>query len=141
MDKIAKIPKSVDLENLPGSCAVAKKMPQTTPPEEPQRKHGRVTALVFIEMLCVFLVVTGVNMKLADDRVKKESLTHVNDAFQYHVKNKWDTKQWVDQHGVEEDKKTAEKTIQESVHDTTSDTEDTAISYMFDHITKLARHV
>ena len=80
-------------------------------------------------------------MKLADDRVKKESLTHANDAFQYHVKNKWDTKQWVDQHGVEEDKKTAEKTIQESVHDTTSDTEDTAISYMLDHITKLARHV
>ena len=60
-------------------------MSETPPPEEHLRKHGRDTPGVFIEMLCVFLVVAGVNMKLTDDRAKKERLEHVNDAFKYHV--------------------------------------------------------
>ena len=112
-----------------------------TPSEQHLRKHGRGTAWVFIEMLCAFLAVAGVNMKLADGRPKKERLAHANDAFKYHVQEKWDTKQWVDQHGVAEDRKTAQQSIQERVHHINSDTQDTAISAMFDHITKLARNI
>jgi hypothetical protein len=47
-------------------------MTETPPPEEQVRKHDRVTPWVFIEMLCPFLVVAGVNMKLSDGRAKKE---------------------------------------------------------------------
>jgi hypothetical protein len=45
-----KIPESVDLENFPGSCPDVNTMTKTPPPEEPQRKHGRDTGWVFIEM-------------------------------------------------------------------------------------------
>ena len=55
----------------------------------------------FIEMLCAFLAVAGVNLKLADCRVQKERLlTHSNDAFKYQVQNKWDDQEWVDQHMI-----------------------------------------
>jgi hypothetical protein len=57
----------------------------TTSPPEAERKQGRGTVWVFIEMLCAFLVVAGVNMKLADGRVKKERLAHYNNVFQYQV--------------------------------------------------------
>ncbi len=73
---------------------------RTTPPPETERKQGRGTGWVFIEMSCAFLAVVGVNMKLADGRVKKERLTHYNDVFQFQVERKWETKEWVDQHGV-----------------------------------------
>jgi hypothetical protein len=112
-----------------------------TPPEQHLRKHGRGTPWVFIEMLCAFLAVAGVNMMLADGRAKKEDLEHVNDVFKYHVQEKWDTKQWVDQHGVADDRKTAEQSIQERVHHIKTDTQDTEISQMFDHITKLDHNV
>jgi hypothetical protein len=39
-------------------------------PPETERKQGRDTVWVFIEMICAFLTVAGVNMKLVDDRVK-----------------------------------------------------------------------
>ena len=82
-----------------------------TPPEEQFRKHGRDTDWVFIEILCPFLTVTGVNMKFSDGRHKRERLAHVNDAFQYHAQEKWDTYPWVDQDGVAEDRKTAEQSV------------------------------
>jgi hypothetical protein len=53
----------------------------TPPPPEVERKQGRGTAWVFIEMLCAFLAVSGVNMKLTDGRAKKERLTHYNKTF------------------------------------------------------------
>jgi hypothetical protein len=80
-------------------------------------------------------------MKLPDGRTKKERLTHVNEEFKYYVQEQWDTKQWVDQHDVAEDRKTAEQAIQERVHHIKTDTQDTVISQMFDHITKLTRNV
>ena len=86
-------------------------MSETPPPEQNHRKHGRGTAWVFIEMLCAFLAVAGVSMMLADGRAKKERLAHANDAFKYHVQEKWDTKQWVDQHVEAEDRKIAEQSI------------------------------
>ena len=57
----------------------------TTSPPEAERKQDRGTVCIFIEMLCVFLVVAGVNMKLADGRVNKERLAHYNNVFQYQV--------------------------------------------------------
>ncbi len=63
----------------------------TTPPPEVERKQDRGTTWVFIEILCVFLTVVGVNTKLVDDRSKKECLTHSNDVFKYQVENKWET--------------------------------------------------
>ena len=116
-------------------------MSETPPPEEHHRKHGRDTVWVFIEMLCAFLAVAGVNMMLADGRAKEERLAHPNDAFKYHVQEKWDTNQWVDHHDVVEDRKNAEQSIQQCVHHIKTDTEDTVIYQMFDHITKLARNV
>ena len=77
-------------------------MPETPPPEEQHRKHGRGTAWVFIEMLCVFLAVAGVNMKLADGRAKKERLAHANEAFKYHVQEQWDTKHFQEEKREEE---------------------------------------
>jgi hypothetical protein len=69
----------------------------TTPsPPEAERKQARGTAWVFIEMLCAFLAVSGVNMKLADGRTKKERLAHHNKTFEYQVESKWETKEWVD---------------------------------------------
>ena len=137
MTKIAKILMPVDLV----LARTRETMSETPPPGQNHRKHGRGTAWVFIEMLCAFLAVAGVNMMLADGRAKKERLAHANDAFKYHVQEKWDTMQWVDQHGVAEDSKTAEQSIQERVHHIKTDTQDTAISQMFYHITKLARNV
>jgi hypothetical protein len=64
-----------------------------------EKKKGRGTAWVFIEMLCAFLAVSGVNMKLCDGRAKRERLAHQNDAFKYQIKSMWDTKKWVDQPG------------------------------------------
>ena len=90
-------------------------MTETPPPEEQVRKHDRVTPWVFIEMLCPFLVVAGVNMKLSDGRAK-ECLSHYNKVFHYQVEIKWEAKEWVDQHGVAEDKKTPAQSIQERVH-------------------------
>ncbi len=95
----------------------------TTPPPESERKQGRVTAWVFIEMLCDFLAVAGVNVKLADGRSKKERLDHYNKTFQYQVESKWETKEWVDQYGVAEDKKTPVQSIQERVHHIKTDTQ------------------
>jgi hypothetical protein len=115
-------------------------MSETPPPEENHRKHDRVTAWVFIEMLCVFLTVTGVNMMITDGTAK-ECLVHVNDTFKYHVEEKWDTNQWVDQYDVVEDRNITDQSIQERVHHIKTDTQDTVISQMFDHITKLVRHV
>jgi hypothetical protein len=54
-DNIAKIPESVDLENLRDYFSGSNTM-TTTPPPETERKQGRVITSVFIEM-CVFLVV------------------------------------------------------------------------------------
>jgi hypothetical protein len=85
-DKIAKIPETVDLENLPDYFAVVNTM-ATTPSPETERKQDRVTDWVFIEILCPFLTVTGVNMNLPDGRTKKTRLTHSNDEFKYQVEN------------------------------------------------------
>jgi hypothetical protein len=139
-DKIAKIPESVDLENLQDYFADANTMP-TTPAPETERKQDRDTTWVFIEMLCVFLTVSDVNMKLTDGRAKKERLAHYNKAFEYQVESKWEDKEWVDQHGVAEDKKTPAQSIQERVHHIKTDTQETVISFMHDTITKLARNV
>ncbi len=68
-------------------------------------------------------------------------LTHSNDVFKYQVENKWETKEWVDQYGVTEDKKTPAQSIQERVHHIKTDTQETVISSMYDTITKLARNV
>jgi hypothetical protein len=120
-DKIAKIPESVDLENLQDYFADANTIP-TTPAPETERKQDRDTTWVFIEMLCVFLTVSDVNMKLTDGRAKKERLAHYNKAFEYQVESKWEDKEWVDQHGVAEDKKTPAQSIQERVHHIKTDT-------------------
>jgi hypothetical protein len=113
----------------------------TPSPPETERKQDRVTAWVFIEMLCVFLTISGVNMKLADGRAKKERLAHHNKAFEYQVESKWEDKEWVDHHGVAEDKKTPAQSIQERVYHIKTDTQETAISSMHDTITKLVRNV
>jgi hypothetical protein len=109
----------------------------TTSPPEVERKKDMVTDGVFIEILCVFLTVAGVNMKLVDCRTKKERLTHYKLVFQYQVENKWETKEWVDQHDVTEDKKTPDQSIQKRVHHIKTDTQETVISSMYDTITKL----
>jgi hypothetical protein len=80
-------------------------------------------------------------MKLADGRVKKERLSLYKDTFQYQVESKWETKEWVDQHGVEEVKKTPSQSIQERVHHIKTDTQETLISSMYDTITKLDLNV
>jgi hypothetical protein len=139
-NKIAKIPEPVDLENLQDCFAGANTMP-TPPPPESERKQGRDTARVFIEMMCPFLAVSGVNMKLTDGRAKKECLAHYNKAFEYQVESTWEAKEWVDQHGVTEDKKTPAQSIQERVHHIKTDTQETAISSIHDTITKLTRNV
>jgi hypothetical protein len=112
----------------------------TTPPPEADRKQGRGTAWVLLEMLCSFLTVTGSNMKLTDSRVK-ERLEHLNDTFKYQVECKWESKGWVDQPDVAEDKKTPAQSIQERVHHIKTDTQETVISSMYDTITKLTRNV
>jgi hypothetical protein len=74
-------------------------MPETSPPslvQKAEKRQGRGTAWVFIEMFCAFLAVAGVNMKLADVRAKRERLAHQNDVFKYQVESKWDDQQWVD---------------------------------------------
>ncbi len=119
-----KIPESVDLENLPDYFVNTNTM-STTPPPESERKQDRDTVWVFIEILCGFLTVSGVNMKFDDGRVKKEWLTHSNDTFQYQVQSKWEVKEWVDQHVVAEEKKTPVQSIQERVHHIRTDTQAT----------------
>jgi hypothetical protein len=70
----------------------------TTPPPSPsevsykvacfqrvEKKTGRGTGWVFIEMLCAFLTVTGVNMKVADGPDKRETLSYQNDTFKCQV--------------------------------------------------------
>jgi hypothetical protein len=115
-------------------------MPTPSPPEA-DRKQVRGTVWVFIDMLCSFLAVSGVNMNLANGRAKKEHLVHYNKAFEYQVESKWEAKEWVDQHGVAEDKKTFAQSIQERVHHIKTDTQETVISCIHDTITKLARNV
>jgi hypothetical protein len=112
----------------------------TTPLPEAERKQDRGITWVFIEMLCSFLTVTGSNMKLTESRVK-ERLEYSNDAFKYQVECKWESKGWVDQHDVAEDKKTPAQSIQECVHHIKTDTQETVISSMYDTITKLDRNV
>ncbi len=60
---------------------------------------------------------------------KGHLLTHYNDVFQYQVDNKWEVKEWVDQHGVSEDKKTPAQSIQERVHHIKTDIQETTISW------------
>ncbi len=149
-DKIAKYPIpstlkgfqgfKTNLENLPDYFADSNTMP-TTPPPETERKQDRDTDWVFIEILCAFLVVTGMNTNLTDGRTKKERLTHSNNTFKYQVVNKWEDKEWVDQNVVAEDKKTPVQSIQERVHHIKTDTQETVISSMYDTITKVARNV
>ena len=84
-------------------------IPETPPPNLVQRsekRQGRDTVWVFIEMLCAFLTVAGVNMKLAEGRAKWERLAHQNDTFKYQVETEWDDQQWVSQHVKTEDTKT-----------------------------------
>ena len=107
----------------------------TPPPPEAERKQGRGTVWVFIEILCVFLTVSGVNMKLDDGRAKKDRLDHYNKAFEYQVESQWETKEWVDQDVVAEDKKTPDQSIQERVHHIKTDTQETVISSIHDTIT------
>jgi hypothetical protein len=80
-------------------------------------------------------------MKLADGRSKKALLTHSNDTFKYQVENKWEDKEWVDQHAVAEDKKIPAQSIQERVRHIKTDTQETVISSMYDTITTLSRNV
>jgi hypothetical protein len=106
-----------------------------------EKKAGRGTAWLFIEMLCAFLAVSAVNNKLAEGRKKSERLLHQNEAFKFQVQSKWDDKVWVDQHGNAETKKTPTQCIAERVQDIKEDTLDTAISAQYTTITKLARNV
>jgi hypothetical protein len=87
-----------------------------------EKKKGRGTVWIFIEMLCAFLVVAGVNMKITGSRTKRELLTHQNDDFKYQVQSKWDAQVREDEHGIAEDKKTPAICIQERVHDIKTDT-------------------
>jgi hypothetical protein len=49
------------------------------------KKQGRGSDWVFIEILCGFFAVAGMNIKLSDDRVKKERLTQQNEDFKFQV--------------------------------------------------------
>ncbi len=80
-------------------------------------------------------------MTLVDDRVKKERLVHSNDTFKYQVENKCEVKEWVDQYGVSEDKKTPDQSLQERVHHIKTDTQEKVISSMYDTITKIVHNV
>ncbi len=59
---------------------------------------------MYIEILCAVLAVTGVNQDLCDGRSKKERLAHMNTDYKFQVETMVDTKKWVDQFGVPEDK-------------------------------------
>lgn len=112
-----------------------------TPEAVPDKKGGRGTKWLFIEMLCAFLAVSAVNNKLAEGRKKSERLLHQNEAFKFQVQSKWDDKVWVDQHGNAETKKTPSQCIAERVQDIKEDTGETGISAQYTLITKLARNV
>jgi hypothetical protein len=80
-------------------------------------------------------------MNLVDGGSKKECLVYSNDPFKYQVERKWETKEWVDQYDVAEDKKTPVQSIQERVHHIKTDTQEKEISSMYDTITKFTHNV
>ena len=73
--------------------------PAGSPAPVSEKKSGRDTTWMFIEMLCAFLTVSTVNNRLAEGRKKTENLLHQNEVFKFQVQIKWDAKLWVDQHG------------------------------------------
>ena len=119
-------------------------MPETPSPslaERAEKRQGRGTDWVFIEMLCAFLAVADVHIKLVDGRDKRERLVYQNNVFEHQVQSKWDDQQWVDQYDITEDKKTPPQCIQERFDDIKTDTQETCISIMFDTITRSDRNV
>jgi hypothetical protein len=96
---------------------------------------------VFIEMLCALLTVSAVNNRLCDGRNKRDRFAHFNDTYEYYVQVMWDSKQWVDQLGVAEDKTTPAKSIQDRCCVIKTDTDRTPISTVVEKIIRLTRNV
>jgi hypothetical protein len=71
-----------------------------------EQTQDRDPVFVFIEMLCALLTVSDVNQKLCDGRNKRDRFPHFNDTYEYYIKVMYDSKQWVDQLVVAEDKTT-----------------------------------
>ena len=66
---------------------------------------------------------------------------HFNDTYEYYVQVMWDSKQWVDQLGVAEDKTTPAKSIQDRCRVIKTDTDRTPISTVVEKIIRLTRNV
>ena len=122
----------------PPPQAVVSKIAQAKRTEQTQ---DRGPAFVFIEMLCALLTVSALNNKLCDGRNKRDRFEHLNDTYQYYVQVMWDSKQWVDQLGVAEDKTTPAKSIQDRCCVIKTDTDRTTISTVVEKIMSLTRNV
>jgi hypothetical protein len=128
-------------------------MPSTPPPppqvvaskivqaKRVEQTQGRGPAFVFIEILCALLTVSDVNNRLCDDRNKRDRFAHFNDTYEYYVQVMWDSKHWVDQLGVAEDKTTPVKSIQDRCCVIKTDTDRTPISTVVEKIIRLTRNV
>jgi hypothetical protein len=106
---------------------------------EPTQVMGPV--FVFIEMMCALLTVSDVNNRLCDGRNKRDHFTHFNDTYEYYVQVTWDSKQWVDQLSVGEDKTTPVKSIQDRCCVIKTDTDHTTISTVVEKIIRLTHNV
>ena len=106
-----------------------------------EQTQGRGPAFLFVEMLASLLAVSAVNQKLCDGRNKRDLFTHFNESYEYYIKLMYDSKQWVDQLGVAEDKTTPDKSIQDRCILIKTDTDRTRISTVVEKIIRLARNV
>jgi hypothetical protein len=128
------------MPDTPPLCAavVASKVSKAKRTEQAQ---GRGPAFVFVEMLASLLAVSAVNQKLCDGRNKRDRFVHFNESYQYYIKLMYDSKQWVDQLGVAEDKTTPEKSIQDRCIVIQTNTDRTPISTVVERIIRLSSNV
>ena len=92
------------------------------------------------EKLCGVYAVTAVNAQFCDGSPQKERYVHYNDVYGKEAKRMWKNGEWVDQHGMAEDKISPEQSILERCQPITTATKSSPISNMVDGVIREVRN-
>ena len=92
------------------------------------------------EKLCGVYAVTAVNAQFCDGSPQKERYVHYNDVYGKEAKRMWKNGEWVDQHGMAEDKISPEQSILERCQPITTATKSSPISTMVEGVIREVRN-
>ena len=103
-------------------------------------KGGRGGNWTYVEKRAAVYAVTATNLEYCDGRPLKERFALFNQAYREEVRRAWAANEWVNQHGVFEDKTTPDNSILERCGPVMTDTTSSPIHSIVEQVIKVVKN-